>query len=751
MAAQKDDFQRYMDDGINHALNQNWKKAVDAFSRAIQLNPNSADAHSNLGLALLNDGQLDKALKIYRRANEIAPDDPEPLERIAEVYEGQGQLKEAAQQYVKVAEAYLALKDWNKAIANWNHATQLTPGMAGVHAKLAQAYERLGENKSAIREYLTLAYNFRRMNDVDKAIRAVERALRLDKNHTLALNTLRALKSGGDVVLPAEMLNRGQAKPAEAAPEIDPFWTPEPDDDNDMEEADPLGPMGEAMTLAMELLAAHVVESGLTTFVAHALQGMEYQRQGLFEKAVDAYRQADKAGLRHPALKMNLGGLLVLTEQPQEALKHLGEAILDPKLTAGALHATGWAHFKLGDHKNASRFLIQSLQAVDMSLVADKNEVAELMTVYESLKVALEGRTTEALMAINERFTGLLSGKEWKQRIGDTRRHLDETLRDEGNQGLVDFLVAKGGDELAQSVASIDRCIRQGLFTLAMDEAHRAVEKSPFYLPIHVRMAEIMMKEGRIRQAINKYNTVAKAYLVRGENDRAAAILEDVLEMAPLDVEVRMSLIELLESEQRHEEALNQYIGLANTYQQLGDFERSSQTFASAERLARRINAPSTKLAQIKHYIADINQMRLNTRQAQRIYEEILEIVPDDEKALRGLVEIYYTQGNQVEAVKKLDALLGMYAKKGQIQKIVAMLEDLVRTYPSDPALRSRLAQIYKRTGQTKEAIEQLDALGELQLDAGLDKEAANTIRQIIAMGPERVEDYKKLLSQLKV
>jgi hypothetical protein len=35
-------------------------------------------------------------------------------------------------------------------------------------------------------------------------------------------------------------------------------------------------------------------------------------------------------------------------------------------------------------------------------------------------------------------------------------------------------------------------------------------------------MAEIMMKEGRIRQAINKYNMVAKAYLVREENDRAA-------------------------------------------------------------------------------------------------------------------------------------------------------------------------------------------------------------------------------------
>ena len=51
--------------------------------------------------------------------------------------------------------------------------------------------------------------------------------------------------------------------------------------------------------------------------------------------------------------------------------------------------------------------------------------------------------------------------------------------------------------------------------------------------------------------------------------------------------------------------------------------------------------------------------------------------------------------------------------------------------------------------GQNREAIEQLDALGELQLDAGLTAEAAKTIKQIISMNPERLEDYQKLLSQL--
>jgi tetratricopeptide (TPR) repeat protein len=741
---QQVEYQEFMEVGNVAAWDQDWTSAIDAYTKAIQIMPDDPDAHVNLGLALLNAGQIERALKVYRRAHQLSPEDPLPLERSADILERLGQLREAAQQYVKVSEVYLSLRDLNKAIASWERATQLTPGLVGVHARLAQAYERVGDSKQAVREYLTLAFNFHRLGDKQKAIRAVDRALRLDRKNRHALNTLQALKADAEVVLPDEIIRRAPAKADDVII----------DDSVDLDgdviiEADPLGPIGEALNLSLELLAAYVVESGLDASVAFALQGMEAQRQSLTEEAIAGYLQADEAGMRHPAMKMALGGLLQLNDQSEEALKHLGEATVDSQLNAGALHATGLAHYKLGDHKKASRYLIRSLQAVDTSLADNQEEIDELTIVYDNLLAALDGRTPDALSVINERFIGLLSGKDWKHRIAETRRHLDETLRDEGGQGVVDFLVAKGGDELAESVSRIDRFIRQGLYTLAMDECHRALERSPHYLPIHVRTAEIMMKEGRIRQAINKYNIVARSYLVRQEHERAASILQEVLEMAPLDVEVRTNLIELLESQDRQSEALDQYIDLAATYQQLGDFDNATQTFSAAERLATRIEVDNSKIIEIKHHIADLNQMRLNTRQAQRVYEAIIELDAQDEKALRGLVDIYFNQNNQVEAVKRLDSLLSLYAKKGMVNRITQMLEEFVQQYPSDTALRSRLASFYKRLGRVQEAIEQLDALGELQLDAGLNKDAANTIRQIITLKPDRIDEYKKLLSQL--
>jgi tetratricopeptide (TPR) repeat protein len=744
MAGNQEAYQQAMNAGDNAAWDKEWALAIAAYGQAVQEFPSDPAAHIQLGLSLMEVGRLDDALKVLTRAHQLTPNDPIPLEKSADALEQMGRLKEAAQQYVNVAEIYLGLRDLDKAVANWDRATRLTPGLIAIHGKLAQAYEqRIGDKVKAIHQYLIMAYNFQRMRETDKAKKAVQRALKLDAKHIAALNAMQALEAGQNVVLPEEEAPRVKAPAKKDAAEIT------YDRRSEVGEADPLGPMGEAMTDALGLLATYVIEGGkLDAAGGDALQAMELQRQGLNDQAIEAYLRAAPK-LSHPALKMNLGGLLVLAERADEAIKHLGEATMHPQLGAGAYHALGKAYFSAAKHKQATKYLIQSLQAVDTSLAADGREIEDLTNVYEQLNVALEGSNDEAISQINNRFIALLSGKEWKQRIAETRRQLQEMMDREDTRGVVDFLRAANSDELTESVSLIDRFIRQGLLTLAMDESHRAVEFSPFYLPIHVRMAEIMMREGRVRQAIAKYNMVAKTYLVRGENDRAASILGEVLEMAPLDIAVRKSLIELLESEERWEEALDQYVDLADTHHQLGNFEMAQDTFSAAEKMANRVGAAVEKVVRIKHRLADIDQMRLDMRRAQKTYEDIIRLAPDDERAQRMLIDIHYRQGNQVEALKRLDQLLSLYAKNRQANRITQLLEELVTLYPNDAGLRSRLAAIYRQVGRKADAIKQLDALGELQLDAGLHQDAVNTIRQIIALNPDGLEDYKRLLAQL--
>lgn len=743
MPGNRQAYEQAMNAGHNAAWDQDWQVAIAAYGRAIQEFPDDPESHIHLGLGLLEVGRLEDALKVYTRAHQLAPNDPIPLEKSADVLERMGRLREAAQQYINVSEVYLGQRDLGKAIANWERATHLTPGLIPVHAKLAQAYERVGDKKRAIREYLTLAFNFQRVNDNDKAIKAAQRALRLEKNNSQVLNTLRALESGGRILPPNDdsggMAARMISFEHDAAPKSK---------RDQIGEADPLGPIGEAMTDALGMLAMYVMEADSLDAVGDALAAMEAQRQGYHDEAISAYQRAE-GKLRHPALQLNLGGLLLLRDRADEATRHLSEVVEMPQLASGALHGLGQAYLKLGKQKQALRYLLQSLQAVDTSLAVDSDETDELNSIYLRLGTMLDRLNDEALTAINQRFISLLEGKDWKQRVADTRRQLDETLREQGEKGVVDILTAAHGDKLTESVSLIDRYMRQGLLTLAMDEAHRAVEYSPNYLPVHIRMAEIMMREGRLRQAIAKYNTIARTFLARGENDRSAQILTSVLELAPLDVSVRESLIELLEMEERWDEALDQYIDLADAHHQLGNFDLSRDTYMLAERIAMRVNAAPDKLVRIKHRMADIDQLRLDLRRAQKTYEEIIQLAPEDERANRMLVDLNYRQGNQMEAIRRLDRLLSIYARQKQVNRITQLLEEMVTLYPNDTGLRSRLASIYRQLGRKMDAIIQLDALGELQLEAGLHKDAANTIRQIISMNPEHIEDYRKLLAQL--
>jgi tetratricopeptide (TPR) repeat protein len=749
MAGNLEAHAEYMEAGHNAAWDQDWPTAIKQYTAAARENPDDPEAHIHLGMALLRSNRLEEALRVYQKAQQLAPDDPVPQERSADILEHMGRLREAAQAYVRVSDVYLALRDLNKAIANWERATQLTPGLVAVHAKLAQAYERVGDKRKAIREYLTLAYNFRRDGDVDKAIKAVERALRLDRNNSQALNMLSALRSGADIAPIFQEVQPPKPRPRLDEDFFDTGSAAAVSSRERVGESDPLGPMGEAMVTALTVLAEHVVESGAMADPTgmFALQAMEFQRQERYEEALDAYEQAEP-GLRHPALKLNLGVLLVLQDEPEKALKHLNDAIIDQRLQAGALHAIGTAYYKLGRQKQAARFLIQSLQAVDSALAVDEDEEAELESVYERLYTALEDLNDEMLAAGNEKFARLLTGKDWKQRVAETRRQMDELMRS-GDIGIIDIITTSGADELTAAVGRVDRYMRQGLLTLAMDEAHRAIEAAPFYLPVHFRMAEIMLREGRVRQAINKFNVVARAYLVRGESERAASILTEALEHAPLDITIRESLIELLETEGRWADSLEQHIDLARTYHQLGNFESARETFAAAERLGKRIEASPERMVEIKHSIAELDQARLDIRRAQRTYEEILGIDPENERAYRMLVDIHYNAGNEVEATRRLDQLLGLYAKKKQVSRIVQTLEELVRHFPTDSGLRSRLAGIYRQLGRKSEAIQQLDALGELQLDAGLHRDAINTIKLIIKLRPDNEEDYRKLLGQL--
>jgi Flp pilus assembly protein TadD len=56
------------------------KAALFAFRNAVRVQPDSADAHTNVGKLLLESGRRRKAIEHLRLATQFAPDDPAPRE-----------------------------------------------------------------------------------------------------------------------------------------------------------------------------------------------------------------------------------------------------------------------------------------------------------------------------------------------------------------------------------------------------------------------------------------------------------------------------------------------------------------------------------------------------------------------------------------------------------------------------------------------------------------------------------------------
>src|SRR5258708_29247044 len=180
-------------------------------------------------------------------------------------------------------------------------------------------------------------------------------------------------------------------------------------------------------------------------------------------------------------------------------------------------------------------------------------------------------------------------------------------------------------------VRQIDNYIKRGMLTLAMDEAFRVIEHEPTFLPVHQRVAQILMEEGRTQAAITKYNIIANSFLAREDTARAAEILNEVIAVAPMDINLRTSLIELLEREEKFDKVLDEYMSLANAYYQLADLEQAHVTYQEAIKIAQRTNAAAPKRAEIYRKLADIDMSRLDLQQAQRNDEQGRNPDPHDE------------------------------------------------------------------------------------------------------------------------
>jgi tetratricopeptide (TPR) repeat protein len=139
--------------------------AGKAFEALVARYPETPNIHYAYGVHLLVE-QQDKAIEAFKKELQIQPNDPESLMQIAYEYLKQGKAAEAlpwAKQAVEVApnnfaaqralgEALIETGDHEQGIQHLETAVKQAPDSPGAHFALAKAYQRVGRSADAARE-----------------------------------------------------------------------------------------------------------------------------------------------------------------------------------------------------------------------------------------------------------------------------------------------------------------------------------------------------------------------------------------------------------------------------------------------------------------------------------------------------------------------------------------------------------------------------------------------------------------------
>src|SRR5712672_2020140 len=87
--------------GSTYEQRKDYKKAIEAFKKAIQLDRDNLDAIRGLAENLMNDGQTDAALEQYKVIADANPEDAQTYLRIGEIYRRQGKYDQALESLKK--------------------------------------------------------------------------------------------------------------------------------------------------------------------------------------------------------------------------------------------------------------------------------------------------------------------------------------------------------------------------------------------------------------------------------------------------------------------------------------------------------------------------------------------------------------------------------------------------------------------------------------------------------------------------
>lgn len=754
MAGNRAKFEEALNRGHSYSWDQKWSEAIQEFKVAISEVTNEPAPYAGLGMAYLEQDQLNEALENYKLAARFSRGDVIYLRQVADVQERLSQYGEAGKTYMAIGEIELNRRRLTEAMDNWNRAVRLEPDLLRAHQRLASIYQRQGSVHNAIREYLAMARILNSQGESDKALQACQLALKLDPRNAEVLTAIEQLRSGEKLTGESDSPTyQSSDSISEVAQHMAAALQENEEESGSATEA--ASPVQDARRLASEKLAQDLFGDGdvelntqtlqFTTLISKAL---DFQTRGMTNEAIGAYEEVMGLGLNNTAANFNLGLLYQDKLRFEDAIHEFELSVEEHDFRLASYFSLGECHRARGRIEKALENFINVLKIVDLATV-QHSQADRLIELYENLADSLmaQGERDQASAFANA-LVEFLSHKGWEDKAKEARGRLD-TISDSGMMILGDMLTA-GSEHVLESLYLSQEYAKRGMYDTAIEETYRAIQLSNDYLPAHIQLGDLLGRQGRRKTAAQKFMTVADTYRNRGDVNGSLLSYEKAVEMRPLDLTIRGRLIDMLKQHGQIDRSLEHYLAMGDTYYQLAQVDKARDSYQEALKLAPRGAPEHNWKARFLQLAAEIDIQRFDWRRALTAYKELRQLNPEDERTAITLVDLYYKVGQPINAVGVLDNYLKQLVRGGRGAKVVGILEDMVRQRPSDKNLVDRLSRLYLQQKRKDAAIELLDKLGETQLEANETKAAYATIQKILSLNPPNATSYQQLLAQLR-
>lgn len=374
--------------GFTYEQKKDYKKAIDAYSKAVEQDGDNLDALRGLAQNLLNDGQTAAALEKYKMIVDADPQDAQTYMRIAEIYRKDGNYNEALDMLKKaqavvpdslelpynLAVIYQGLGRYDDAISTLQDLVQRNQRAGDLYSpgernNMSIFLERLGTIYREDRKPQQAVETFRKMTALgdDATSRAYQQIIDTYRENRQWKEATDAAEEaaqklpndrGLKLVLGSQLADMGQADKGIA--EIKGLLKGTPEDrDVYLTLAQTYSRLrrfkeAEESVDKAQQLATKQEDKDYVNFIA----GSIYEHEKKYEKAEETFRQVIANDPKNAAALNYLGYMMAdRGERLEDALNYIKRAVALEPQNGAYLDSLGWAYFKLGKYDLAEENL----------------------------------------------------------------------------------------------------------------------------------------------------------------------------------------------------------------------------------------------------------------------------------------------------------------------------------------------------------------------------------------------------------